>query len=291
MPSGQPLRDRCNVPMPVCTDVKLNSKRSRLQAKTISSCAGNTPLRSTHSCCRIPLPPLPSCYGIEEVPRTPHDEHGPRRFVPYLYFFTPPTPSAVPAGHWTHMIRFLPHSKLHPAGTAELIEPAAGGGPQALHLYVAPENSAQRRKVPLSAQHLLLARDFLGLALPYYTCARPYPFSPLPSPTSSFLSLEPETPLSHFALEPLAAQLPPPQPMGSQADPVRVLILGSPRAMLAIGLTYIAYASGRAVAHVMRSVLENDGGSEWCGLLGEDGEMGLGHEGMQVLERVAMKDM
>jgi hypothetical protein len=83
----------------------------------------------------------------------------------------------------------------------------------------------------------------------------------------------------------------PPVPPLTQADPVRVLVLGPPRLVLAIGLVYLAYASGCGVRQVMRGVLEGDGDGEWCGLIGLDGQMGLGHEDMKMLEQVAVNDL
>jgi hypothetical protein len=72
---------------------------------------------------------------------------------------------------------------------------------------------------------------------------------------------------------------------------VRVLILGPPRAVLAIALMYVAYASGCTVAHVMRGVLEDDEDLEWCRLLGKDGDMGLSYKEMRMLETVAIQEM
>jgi hypothetical protein len=47
---------------------------------------------------------------------------------------------------------------------------------QILTLYARPESVARppgSRALPLQRRHLLVVRDFLALALPYYACARP----------------------------------------------------------------------------------------------------------------------
>jgi hypothetical protein len=243
----------------------------------------------------IPPPSVTEFHGIQEVPRTPRDEAGPRQFIPYLYLFSPPQGTgAVPSGPWTHTLRLLPPSKTRPAGSTGLTGGGAGARGLDLHLPTAGFKPGQR-DLYLCEDHLLLARDFLALALPYYASAHPSACSVSPFdarwPTSgAWASPGTAAPISHAPLEGMGYALPPVLPV-TQADPVRVLVVGPPRAVLAIGLTYLAYASGCGVTQVMRGVLEGDGDAEWCQLLGEDGEMGLGRKDMQMLERVAMKEL
>ncbi|KAJ6592857.1 hypothetical protein B0H19DRAFT_1245670 [Mycena capillaripes] len=250
MPVHQPLRERCNVPMRVCTD----RKSSHTKDNTLSH------PRSEKS-----------------VPRP----HGTRQFVPYLYLFSPPVAGAPPPpGNWTHTLRLLPPSKTRPTGRNDL------AGPHTLNLHI--PTAAFRggaRGLHLSTQHLLLARDFLALALPYYASAHPSAYSPPHGcrwPASSLYSPDSDaTPITNAPLEGLSGM----------ADPVRVLVLGPARLVLAVSLVYVAYAGGCSVAQVMRGVLEGDGDAEWCRLIGERGDMGLTREEMRMLEQVAMNDM
>ncbi|KAJ7720002.1 hypothetical protein DFH07DRAFT_859019 [Mycena maculata] len=276
MPAYQILLDRRNVPKRVCTDwSKLPSTRSDHKGNSF---------------------PTSNEDGIEEVPRTPLDARGPRQFIPYLYLFSPPTPGSTLAGNWTHTLRLLPSSRTRPAGTTDLVSSRTGGS-RGLDLYISGAAFQDAGALHLSAEHLLLARDFLALALPYYASAHPTAYFPSPfaayhssSSSSPLSSSETLTPISHCALEGMGPMVPP-AVQQSRADPVRVLILGPPRVVLAIGLTYIAYASGCGVAHAMRGVLEGDGDAEWCRLLGDDGEMGLDAKDMKMLERVAVQEM
>ncbi|KAF7362613.1 hypothetical protein MVEN_00610100 [Mycena venus] len=284
----QPLRDRCNVPTPVRTG------RKRANASS-HACSYVAP--SLNDRCRGDLP----TSLIEEVPRTPHDPHGPRQFVPYLYLFSPPLAGAPPPpGNWTHTLRLLPPSKSRPKGSNDLVI-SGTGDPRGLnlHLPTAAFKKTHTHALHIATRQLLLARDFLALALPYYASAHP-PETPLHSlggcgagsPASSPWSDTDSdcTPITHTPLEGLAGMMPRVPPR-SQADPVRVLVLGPPRLVLAIALLYLVYASGCSIAQVMRGVLEGDGDTEWCRLIAEDGRMGLSEEDMELLERVAMKDM
>ncbi|KAJ7146865.1 hypothetical protein C8R44DRAFT_758370 [Mycena epipterygia] len=291
MTSYQPLRDRCNVPARVVTErSKLAMTRSDLEEGTVAYMRSPTPRVRR----RIPLSAISASHGIEEVPRVPQDAHGPRQFIPYLYLFSPRAPGAIPAGHWTHTLRLLPPSKTQPAGSTALVGSTSGSGPRGLDLHIPAAGFKSGHALHLSREHLLLARDFLALALPYYASAHPAEDSADPFsctwPTSGSWSSATVTPITHEPLQGLPGAVPPP-PQLSQADPVRVLVLGPPRTVLAIGLTYLAYASGCGVAQVMRGVLEGDGDAEWCRLLGENGEMGLGEKDMKMLERVAMNEM
>ncbi|KAJ7026863.1 hypothetical protein C8F04DRAFT_1123946 [Mycena alexandri] len=296
MPSRQPLRERCAVPTQVCTD------RRKLDNYSVQK-RGDTTVKS-HVKRRL------SMFGIDEVPRTPRDPHGPRQFLPYLYLFSPPAPGAPPPpGNWTHTIRLLPPSKTRAVGCTDLVtSPRAG-----LDLRIPPAAlKSDEAGLHITTGHLTLARDFLALALPYYASAHPGAISPglagcgwptstsTSTSTSTYTSTSGQwsgtatavdwTPIGHTPLEGLGNMMPQVSPL-SQADPVRVLVLGPPRLVLAITLVYIAFASGRSVAEVTRSVLEGDVDPEWCSLIGDDGDLGLGQKGMKVLERAALNDM
>ncbi|KAJ7454537.1 hypothetical protein B0H11DRAFT_2068893 [Mycena galericulata] len=285
MPAYHTLRDRHGVPQRICTE------QSRVQdcpSRALNH--GYLSRNDTHA-------HAGSC-GVEEITRTTHDSHSPRQFIPYLYLFSPPTPGSTLTGSWTHTLRLLPASKARPAGSTDLVGDGVRG-PQGLNLYLTTAAFKGDGELNLSSEHLLLARDFLALALPYYASA--HPSSPV-SITSSWSSASspissggPFTPLSHLPLEGLTGMHVGPSAsvqQNSQADPVRVLVLGPPRVILAIGLTYIAYASGCDVARVIRGVLEDDCEAEWCRrLLEDDGRMGMSDKEMKTLERVAMQEM
>ncbi|KAJ6516604.1 hypothetical protein C8R47DRAFT_1313025 [Mycena vitilis] len=269
MPSHQPLRDRCNVPQSVCTE---RSRTSR-----------NKDISSSHAALRRRL-------SIQAVPRTctPGDPHGTRQFVPYLYLFSPAAPGAPsPPGNWTHTLRLLPPSKTRPTGCNEF-----NGSTRVLDLHIAAAAFKGGRGLHLSTQHLLLARDFLSLALPYFASAHPPEYSAPPSdcgwPSSACSPAY--TPISHAPIEGMGGMMPRVSPL-SQADPVRVLVLGPPRLVLAISLVYVAHASGCSVAQVVRGVLESGSDGEWRRLLGDRGDLGLTRDETKTLERAAMPDM
>ncbi|KAJ7189135.1 hypothetical protein C8R46DRAFT_1206227 [Mycena filopes] len=291
----QPLRDRCNVFLRVSTDRKhmATSTKSKLPPNLVSS-AGNTPppvvgtsqrrMSQMQMTMATPAPPLPivSPSVLDTYTGTPTEPGLVRQFIPHLYLSSPPGgPDVIPAGKWTHVLRILPASKAHSAGTSTITDVPAGSGPagtQILDLHVGrssaktattdseKENSANGGGLPLPLRklHLLLARDFLALALPYYASAHPVETF-LPSPAA---------PVCDFP-----------------TDAVRVLLVGPPRALLAIALTYIAYASESTVAHVMRCVVEEGEDGEACALLGPDANMGLAKADLDVLERVAHKGL
>ncbi|KAJ6516621.1 hypothetical protein C8R47DRAFT_1205852 [Mycena vitilis] len=263
MPSHQPLRDRCNVPQSVCTG---RSRTSR-----------NTDISSSHAALRRRL-------SIQEVPRTPRDPHGTRQFVPYLYLFSPAAPGAPPPpGNWTHTLRLLPPSKTRPTGCNDF-----NSSTRVLDLHIPAAAFKGGRGLHLSPQHLLLARDFLSLALPYFASAHPPSPSECGWPSSAWSPAY--TPISHAPLEGMGGGVPQASPL-SQADPVRVLVLGPPRLVLAVSLVYVAHASDCTVAHVVRGVLESDSDGEWCRLIGDRGDLGLTRDEMKTMERVATKDM
>ncbi|KAJ7454535.1 hypothetical protein B0H11DRAFT_260129 [Mycena galericulata] len=272
----QSLRDRCNILLRVSTDRKPSSTKSKLPPNLTSS-AGNTPpylppaLPNPRA---ISPPPLPS-GPMETLEDLPSNEDAAREFIPYLYLFSPSSPDtqALPAGSWTHIIYVLPASPEHPVGTKFVTDGATNGGTQLLDLYIAPAPLENTSALPLSTRHLLVARDFLALALPYYGCAHP---------TDDETALDSPTPLE--ALDPPPAQ-------HCRTDAVRVLLCGPPRAVLVIAVAYIAYASGCTVAHVMRCVVDEDEDAESCALLGPDAQMGLGSREMRVLERVVKKEL
>ncbi|KAJ7612042.1 hypothetical protein DFH06DRAFT_1243919 [Mycena polygramma] len=249
----QPLRDRCNVFLRVSTD--------RNTPPTIPA-----DRRSRMS----PPPPLPlSPFILVDLPE---EETVPRQFIPYVYLSSPSSPTTLPAGNWTHAIRVLPASKEHRAGSTSLTE-ATAGSTQILNLYV-PAGSRTSTGLPLPRRHILVARDFLALALPYYSSAHP---------AEDFT--DPDSPL---ALDP--CRFPPPA-QRCRTDAVRVLLVGPPRALLAIAVTYIAYASECPVAHVMHCVVDEAEDTESCEVLGADAKMGLGALDMQILEDLAKKGL
>ncbi|KAJ7611996.1 hypothetical protein DFH06DRAFT_1243851 [Mycena polygramma] len=266
MPSHQPLRDRCNVPQSVCTDRRTSRNKDQ---------------QLSHAALRRRL-------SIQEVPRTPRDPHGTRQFVPYLYLFSPSAPGVPPPpGNWTHTLRLLPPSKTRPTGCNDFV-----GSTRVLDLHIPAAAFKGSRGLHLSTQHLLLARDFLSLALPYFTSAHPPSYFTSPGdcewPASAWSPAY--TPISHVPLEGMGGMMPQVPPL-SQADPVRVLVLGPPRLVLAISLVYVAHASGCSVAQVVRGVLESDGDGEWCRLIGDAGDLGLTREEMKTMDRAAMTDM
>ncbi|KAJ7073042.1 hypothetical protein C8F01DRAFT_268507 [Mycena amicta] len=238
---------------------------------------------------------------IQEVPRT--NPNAPKELIPYLYLAstTPSTllPTAVDRP-WTHVVRLLPSTKAHPVGSAELIPPSKAG-PHILDIRVPAEafvcavgmktrtrrkqetRETEKRK-PLHeyppAQSLLVARDFLALALPYYASAHPLPSPSFASasaacggwPMSSTGGWTPTTSDSDSDSGSSSSSSTISSPI--QADPVAVLLLGPPQLTLALALVYIAYASGQAVRVVVRGILESEATEEWVvqGMIaGEDG--------------------
>ncbi|KAJ6516576.1 hypothetical protein C8R47DRAFT_1087750 [Mycena vitilis] len=268
----QPLRDRCNVFLRVSTDRMPTSTKSKLPAN-LSSSAGNTPptIPADRRSRMSPPPPLPlSPFILVDLPE---EETAPRQFIPYVYLSSPSSPTTLPAGDWTHAIRVLPASKEHRAGSTSLTE-ATAGSTQILNLYMPANGSKNSTGLPLPRRHILVARDFLALALPYYSSAHP---------AEDFTG--PDSPL---ALDPC---LFPPPAQRCRTDAVRVLLVGPPRALLAIAVTYIAYASECPVAHVMHCVVDEAEDTESCEVLGEDAKMGLGAQDMQILEDLAKKGL
>ncbi|KAJ6493169.1 hypothetical protein C8R45DRAFT_989058 [Mycena sanguinolenta] len=217
----------------------------------------------------------------------------PRQFVPYLYLSSPSFPGApLPPGNWTHTLRLLPPTKTRPAGSTDIIGNNFGG-PRELDVHIPAAAFKQPRTSHLSTDQLLLARDFLALALPYYASAHP-PASPCNfSGGSGWPVSSPRVggypPITHAPLQGLAGMVPR-APANSQADPVRVLVLGPPQLVLAIGLLYLAYASGCSVKQVARGVME-DRDNQWRRLIAEDGQLGLSKEDMKLLERVVLQDI
>ncbi|KAJ7237545.1 hypothetical protein B0H12DRAFT_1327032 [Mycena haematopus] len=279
-PIRQPLRNRCNVYLRVCTDSVPTSTKSKLPANLVSS-AGNTP--PVHLEDRLPRvtspPPLPtSPYVVVDL-----EEPRPRQFIPYLYLSdSPPSPSTqLPQGNWTHVLRILPASKDHPAGSTDIGEPI-GSALQVLDLYT-PAVPPSSKVLHLNKRHVLVARDFLALALPYYASAHPTEDAIAEAEADSSSDVDP------FLLSSSSTMPPPAQ--RCRADAVRVLLMGPPRAILAVALTYIAYASECTVAHVMRCVMEDGEDEESCELIGTDARMGLGASQMQVLEELAQKGL
>ncbi|KAJ7093853.1 hypothetical protein B0H15DRAFT_947190 [Mycena belliarum] len=280
MPFGQPLRDRCNIILRVCTDRIPTSTKSKLRA-TLQSSAGNTPPYLSPTRPRSPpeyLPPLPASSSIlgDFLTEFLDDEPsaGPRQFIPYLDMFSPPSPSAhtLPPGRWTHAIRVLPASEVHPTGTTHVTDAPSSQGTYTLDLYTGPR---ARGVLPLTRRQLLVARDFLALALPYYGAANP-PASPASSDSSLGADFD---------------DLAPPPPQACRADVVRVLLLGPARALLAMAVAYIAHASGCTAGHVMRCIVDEAEDPEWCAVLGPDARMGLRDKALHALEIVATKEL
>ncbi|KAJ7073070.1 hypothetical protein C8F01DRAFT_1106107 [Mycena amicta] len=255
---------------------------------------------------------------IQEVPRT--NPNAPRELIPYLYLApcpsAPTTPSTLlPAPvdrPWTHVVRLLPSTKAHPVGSAELIPPSRAG-PNILDIRVPAEafvctdmktkatrkQETTRMRKPLHeylpAQSLLVARDFLALALPYYASAHPLPSPSFASaacggwPMSSTGGWTPTTSDSDSDSSSSSSSSTISSPI--QADPVAVLLVGPPQLTLALALVYIAYASGRAVRDVVRGILESESeaAEEWVvqGMIAGDG---LSDAEMRLLEEAAMSD-
>ncbi|KAJ7758661.1 hypothetical protein B0H16DRAFT_1535237 [Mycena metata] len=273
----QPLRDRCNVLLRVSTDCQPTSTKAKLPPNLISSAGNTPPVTSQKRLSRmLPAPPPPLPVLTPSALEAPCDDDGPRQFIPHLYLSSSTSPEALPTGAWTHVLRIVPASKAHRAGTSTITD-ATVGSPQILELYVG--SNENKRALPLQKRHLLVARDFLALALPYYASANPVE-DLLPSPRAG----------SDYASPHSLLWSPPPAPR-FPTDPVRVLLVGPPRALLAISLTYIAYASECSVEHVMQCVVDEAEDHESCELLGADARMGLGDEDMKVLESLAKKGL
>ncbi|KAJ6493168.1 hypothetical protein C8R45DRAFT_1095682 [Mycena sanguinolenta] len=289
-PIRQPLRDRCNVYLRVCTDRAPTSTKSKLPPHLVSS-AGNTPPAPLEA--RRPLvaslPPLLAPVLDSPYVFVDAEEAAPRQFIPYLYLSStassasPAESTQLPRGNWTHAIRILPESEEHPAGSTSIntnsaSATAASSSPQILDLYTLAVQPSGRA-LPLTKRHILVARDFLALALPYYASAHP-----TDDDSESDADSEP------FLLSSSSSFGPPPT-QRCRADPVRVLLMGPPRAILVVALTYIAYASECSVAHVMRCVVEEREDEESCELLGKDARMGLRNSQLEVLEQLAKKGL
>ncbi|KAJ7146866.1 hypothetical protein C8R44DRAFT_973472 [Mycena epipterygia] len=277
MPFRQPLRDRCNTLLRICTDRKPTSTKSKLRANLTSS-AGNTPPSTNQILPRSGITSPPPLPGGSMDPLEDFIDHksGPRQFIPYLYLSSPSSPATLPTGSWTHVIRILTPSEEHPVGSTGVTESADNGCGHILNMYV---GSKSRTALPLGARHLLVARDFLALALPYYACAHPTESPDGDACESSYSPLD---------FDPLTG---PPPSQKCRTDAVRVLLVGPPRAVLAVATTYIAYASGCSVAHVMRCVVDEAEDAESCAVLGADARMGLGEQEMRILERVVKKEL
>ncbi|KAF7288318.1 hypothetical protein HMN09_01406300 [Mycena chlorophos] len=267
---------------------------------------------------------LPSSLAgsqIHEIPRSPPcDPLAARELIPYLHLAPyalksdatlPPCPEK--HNRWTHMVRLLPATKSAPAGSAELHPPKRQGQPHLLEVRVPAEafNAAfergQRTALQdyLPAQSVLIVRDFLALALPYYAAAHP-----LPTPTESGVgagwpsSASAVPSLSHSDSDsdssdsdtssPLSFQAPStPRPVSPSADPVNVLLLGPTQLTLSLSLVYISYASGTLVRDVMRGILESSAReAAWAARIIAQGadRMGMSEEELEFLEDGAMND-
>ncbi|KAK7057886.1 hypothetical protein R3P38DRAFT_3342057 [Favolaschia claudopus] len=282
------LRDRCNVFLRVCTDRFPTSSKSKLPATLLSS-AGNTPPATAEVRNRVlskasPPPPVPAVLPLSPfiLVDTPSDT---RQFIPYLHLASndassSANPCTLPPGDWTHVVRILPATANQRAGSITIA--ASTSSTQILDLYVpGPVSHSQPTEIdtalPLRKRHILVARDFLALALPYYASAHPT----LEYSSDSDASISGDADFT----------LPQPKEQPCRTDAVRVLLVGPPRATLAIALTYIAYASECSVAHVMRCVVEEGEDLEACEVLGKEARMGLGEREMQVLEGLAKKGL
>nr|GAT49536.1 predicted protein [Mycena chlorophos] len=246
---------------------------------------------------------LPSSLAgsqIHEIPRSPPcDPFAARELIPYLHLAPyalksdatlPPCPGK--NNRWTHIVRLLPATKSAPTGSAELHPPKRQGQPHLLEDY-------------LPAQGVLIVRDFLSLALPYYAAAHP-----LPTPTESGVgagwpSLASAVPsLSHSDSDsdssdsdtssPVSFQAPStPRPVSPSADPVNVLLLGPTQLALSLSLVYISYASGTLIRDVMRGILESSAReAAWAArIIGQGADrMGMSEEELEFLEDGAMND-
>ncbi|KAJ7189136.1 hypothetical protein C8R46DRAFT_1056679 [Mycena filopes] len=227
----------------------------------------------------------------EAVPQT--HPGAPRQLIPYLYLASSPPP---PGGPWTHIIRLLPASKTHSAGSSHLAR-------SALDLRLPPAAFTDKGGLHMTPEQLTIARDFLALALPYHGCSSALPSSNSHFPAgdspffidSGFAAVD-WTPLEGLADVGHSYGMPPTTGAHAQADPVRVLLLGPPRLALAVALVYIAHAAGGdvSVAQVAQGVLEARDPA-WCALVGKKdggGEIiGFGKKEMKVLERAARDDL
>ncbi|KAJ7358311.1 hypothetical protein DFH08DRAFT_1043233 [Mycena albidolilacea] len=279
----QPLRARCNVVLRVCTDSTPSSTKSKLPPNLVSSAGNTPPVRALPEDVAPPPLHLPSLSPYVLVD-TFTDEAESRQFIPYLYLASVSSPclslsqKKLPRGSWTHAIRVLPASAAHPAGSTRITAPGTAGA-QILDLYTLPgPPHSKAPALPLHRRHILVARDFLALALPYYSCGHPPPASDL------------ELDVADSQLDGWDLDAPPPG-QRCRTDAVRVLLLGPPRAILAVAFTYIAYAAECCVAEVMRCVVDEGEDQEACAVLGEDARMGLGKGEMRVLDRLAKKEM
>ncbi|KAJ7073062.1 hypothetical protein C8F01DRAFT_268637, partial [Mycena amicta] len=249
-PSQQPLRERCNV------GLRVNTDRKRMRSR------------------KTQLPTTVALFSAvpqsEKIPLALAGNSTARQFIPHLFIHSQSAPPmTLPLGDWTHILRVLPASLHHPAGSLDIPRSNLGrksGDPQIITLYIIPDH--ENAALPLGRRHLMAARDFLALALPYQAAARA-------SAVDAELHQGPDD-----------EDLPPFEPHIS-ADPVRVLLTGPSRVLLIIALTYIAFAARCTVKHVMQAVVDEDEDAEACELLGPDATMGLGKSDMQWLEYFA----
>ncbi|CAK5266698.1 unnamed protein product [Mycena citricolor] len=280
------LRERCTVSLRVCTDVDPCATRSKLTADLVST-AGRTPPASPmcvalnrRSCVPPPLPPPPR--ATESGPSASEStSSGPsaRQFIPHLHTlcaFDQPhafatDSAALPAGNWTHAVRILRASKAHLPGSLRISDL---GPAQVLDLFERPRNIDARARdggLPLRREHLLLARDFLALALPYYSTTVSL------SDDGDDVDLGDAYPFEQLGLPPVYE---------SRTDPVRVLLAGPVRAVLAIALVYTAYASGRKLRYVMDCVGDEGDDADVCAVLGPDSRMGLTDQALDELQAI-----
>ncbi|KAJ7637187.1 hypothetical protein FB45DRAFT_908507 [Roridomyces roridus] len=216
----------------------------------------------------IHAPLFSQCLELLEDLPSPDQDTTIREFIPYLHLHSsstlPADASVLPAlphtESWTHAVRILPASPEHPPNSQRVTQATSSRGRQLqiLDLYV-PAPAQNATVVPLCGRHILVARDFLALALPYY------------HPRANQLDLDPQP--------------------AARTDPVRVILSGPPRVVLTIALAYIAYAAGSSVAHVMRCVVDEAEDAEACALLGPDGTMGLAERELSILERLVKREL
>ncbi|KAJ7834992.1 hypothetical protein B0H14DRAFT_2797409 [Mycena olivaceomarginata] len=260
----QPLRDRCNVVLRVCTDSTPSSTKSKLPPNLVSSAGNTPPVRALPEDVAPPPLPLPSLSPYVLVD-TFTDEAESRQFIPYLYLASMSSPclslsqKKLPRGSWTHAIRVLPASAAHPAGSTRITAP--GTASQILDL-----------------RHILVARDFLALALPYYSCGHPPPASDL------------ELDVADSQLDGWDLDAPPPG-QRCRTDAVRVLPPRSP-ARDSGGGAHLHRVRGGVLRRGGDAVRGGRGGGSGgvCGAWGGRTD-GAGKGEMRVLDRLAKKEI
>nr|GAT43079.1 predicted protein [Mycena chlorophos] len=124
----------------------------------------------------------------------------------------------------------------------------------------------------------MAARDFLALALPYQAAAR----ANADADAAYDMDEDDLTCLNFPGLSD------PPSPNPDVAiDPARVLLIGPPRILLVLAVTYLGFAARCSVRKVMQAIVEEQDDAEACALLGPNATMGLRKREIDALEYFA----